>query len=88
MNRGVLCLVLCLALVSPLLAASGFEFWPGVKYDPAIPTFEKVLGYSTGDRITAPADIVRYMEALAQAVPSRMKVWDKIMFFSIYPQFF
>jgi len=63
-------------MVAPLAAAARFEFWPGTSYDPAIPTERKVLGYNPGDRITTPADIIRYLEALAAAAPSRMKVYQ------------
>lgn len=60
-----------------------FEFWPGAVYDPAIPTVEEVLGYSTGDRITRPSDVIVYFEALAKAAPDRIviteyaRTWEK-----------
>ena len=57
-------------------AAQKSEMWPGAQYDPAIPTMEKVLGYSPGERIAPHADIVRYMEALAASAPARMKVFE------------
>src|ERR1700738_4163732 len=53
-----------------------FEFWPGAAYDPAIPTEKKVLGREPGDRVSSPDEILRYMEALASAAPSRMKLFD------------
>ncbi|MBI3679290.1 MAG: peptidase M14 [Acidobacteria bacterium] len=56
--------------------APKFEFWPGAQYDPAIPTFRKVLGYDPGERISSHANLIRYMEALAAAAPARMKVYD------------
>ena len=52
------------------------EFWPGAAYDPAIPTFEKVLGYGAGEQISSPEQLLRYLEALAGAAPNRMKVFD------------
>ena len=55
---------------------SRFEYWPGSQYDPAIPTSRKVLGYDIGDRVSSHANLIRYMEALAAAAPSRMKVFD------------
>ncbi|MFN7936249.1 MAG: M14 metallopeptidase family protein [Bryobacteraceae bacterium] len=55
--------------------ASRFVFWPGVSYDPAVPEFQKVLGYAPGERISSHANLMRYMEALAAAAPSRMKIF-------------
>lgn len=53
----------------------GFEYWPGVQYDPTIPTVRKILGYDAGERISSHANLMRYMEALAAAAPSRMKIF-------------
>ena len=58
------------------LAQPKLEFWPGTQYDPAIPTIQKVLGYGPGERISSHANLMRYMEALAQAAPARMKVFE------------
>lgn len=52
------------------------EFWPGASYDPSIPGHQAILGYGPGERITSPANIVRYLESLAGAAPRRMKVFD------------
>ena len=52
------------------------EFWPSVIYDPAVPTFKKVLGYEPGERISSHAQIMRYMEAIATAQPSRMQMFE------------
>ncbi len=71
----------CLPLL-PLLAAASlfaqarFEFWPGAVYDPAIPTFRQVLGHDPAERIAWHSGLVKYMEALAQAAPRRMKIFD------------
>ena len=35
----------------PTLAQDDY-FFPGADYDPSIPTFEDVLGYAPGERIT------------------------------------
>jgi hypothetical protein len=67
--------VLLLA-IAPLYAQKPFEFWPGTSYDSKIPTVHQVLGYDAGDRVTSHAGIVRYMEALAAAAPTRMKMFD------------
>jgi len=66
-------------LVSTLIggyayATDDFVFWPNADYDPAIPTFEDVLGYQPGERITWHADAIRYFEALAEAAPDRISV--------------
>ena len=63
--------VLPFALAQPKL-----EFWPGTQYDPAIPAMQKVLGYGPGERISSHTNLMRYMEALAQAAPARMKVFE------------
>jgi hypothetical protein len=65
-------------LILGVAAVSGqrFEFWPGAQYDPAIPTVGKVLGYDAGERISSHANLMRYMEALAAAAPSRMKIFE------------
>ncbi|EAQ98244.2 M14 family zinc carboxypeptidase [Congregibacter litoralis] len=50
--------------------------WPADDYDPAIPTIEGVLGYSTGERITWSHDVRRYFDALAMAAPKRVRIID------------
>ena len=50
------------------------ELWPGARYDPMIPTLEAVVGHDFREEITAPADVVRYMEALAEAAPGRSRL--------------
>lgn len=57
-------------------AAQEFPFWPGVSCDASVPTLEKVAGHRPGEKITRPADIVRYLEALTAAAPNRIKVFD------------
>jgi len=55
-------------------AQDDFVFWPDADYDPAIPTFEDVLGYAPGERITWHADAIHYFEALTKAAPERISV--------------
>ncbi len=74
--RKILVGLIALVSLLPASAQTKFEFWPGTNYDPAIPTEAKVLGYNSGERITTPDNIIRYLEALAAAAPSRMKVFD------------
>ena len=70
------CLLVALLVCAPAPAQQPFEFWPGVRYDPAIPTHQKVLGYQPAERITSPEGLIRYLEALAAADPKRMKLFD------------
>ena len=55
-------------------AEDGFVFWPDADYDPAVPSFEDVLGYAPGERITWHANAIRYFEALVKAAPDRISV--------------
>jgi hypothetical protein len=61
-------------LTNLVLAQDEFVFWPNADYDPAIPTVEDVLGYTSGERITWHRDAIRYFEALAEAAPERISV--------------
>ena len=67
-------LAVFLIAAAALCAQGRFEFWPGAAYDPAVPTFEKVLGYGAGEKLASHADIVKYFETLAAASGGRMKV--------------
>jgi Zinc carboxypeptidase len=46
--------------------ASSWEFYPGGRYDPSVPAWTDVLGYSPGERITRCGDVARYLAALAE----------------------
>jgi hypothetical protein len=61
---------------APLLAQPTSEMWPGAAYDPAIPTFRKVLGFEAGERLSSPAQVKQYFDALAAAAPARIKVFE------------
>lgn len=67
---------LTFALGSFTVFADNQAMWPGVKYNADIPTFEQVLGYDVGERITSYADMHRYFEALHQAAPDRIKLHE------------
>ena len=69
-----LLLVIAAAPTGPGRAAEPFATWPGVAYDSDVPTIEQVLGYAPGSRITRPADALRYLEALAEHAPERLKI--------------
>lgn len=66
---------ICLLWMSVAVAAQGFEFLPGAKYDPAIPTLKKVVGHDIGEKITMHHEAEKYMTALQQAAPTRIKVF-------------
>ncbi len=57
-----------------LLLAAALELSPGTTYDPAIPTLRAVAGYASGEEITAPETVTRYLEALAAAAPDRTRL--------------
>ena len=50
------------------------ELAPGTVYDPAIPTLEEVVGHDFGEVVTPPDDVIRYIEALAEAAPDRTRL--------------
>ncbi|WP_281300562.1 MULTISPECIES: M14 family metallopeptidase [unclassified Iodidimonas] len=77
MLRGWLSVLLLLGLLIGSARADGvFTAWPDTRFDPAIPSFEAVLGYEPGSRITRPDEALRYLEALEAAAPDRMKIID------------
>lgn len=55
---------------------AAFEFWPGARYDPAVPSLKSVIGHANGERITRPEDAVRYLGALRRATPERMRLFE------------
>src|SRR5687768_13822056 len=70
MESAILTALFCLWFVP----ASAQGLWPNTTYDPAIPTLKTVVGHESGEAITAPADVVRYLEALAKAAPDRTRL--------------
>ncbi|MDV6316312.1 M14 family zinc carboxypeptidase [Idiomarina sp. HP20-50] len=49
---------------------------PEANYRDSAVTVEQVLGYPIGSRITSPADMSRYFEALKQAYPNQVKLLE------------
>jgi len=49
---------------------------PGTRYDASIPTLTEVAGHDFGEVITPPDDVIRYMEALAAAAPTRTHLFQ------------
>ncbi len=68
---ATIALAALLQLPGPQAPASPGEFVPGTNYDPAIPTLESVVGHEVWEVVTPPDQVVRYFQALAEAVPDR-----------------
>ena len=66
--------VALLGAVVPALggAALAQSFLDGT-FDPAIPTLRAVVGHEPGERITSPEEANRYMDALVEAAPDRVR---------------
>lgn len=72
--RGVLTSV-CLTLILAVPAyAQDPPFWPGAKYDAAIPTLQQVVGHDPGAEISTPEQIGVYLQALQKAAPTRTRL--------------
>ena len=67
-------LLLSLWAVQPALGEDAF--WPGVTYDPGVPTMEQVLGHAPGERIVSHAEILKYLDALTEARPEQIQVHE------------
>ncbi|MFC3092793.1 peptidase M14 [Alteromonas sediminis] len=76
LNNLMLYIAMSISIPSAAVAETPAQepMWPGASYDPAIPTFEKVLGFSPGERISNYHQIQRYFEALQEAAPDRIKL--------------
>ncbi|MBT3708507.1 MAG: hypothetical protein HOG19_03625, partial [Gammaproteobacteria bacterium] len=64
-------LLLCSGAHTSSAAEHHDALWPNTTYDERIPTFDEVLGYKVGEKITSYADMLRYFEALESAAPER-----------------
>ena len=79
MSARVLAVVVAglLGAGSPAGAAGEFlSVLPAATFDTAVPTIEAITGAGWGAEVTTPDQIVAYARALAQAVPSRVRVID------------
>ena len=72
MHRAAL--TLCLALAAGPTYAQEAPFWPGARYDPAIPTVRQVLGHEPGAEISPPEQVGQYLQALQKAAPTRTRL--------------
>ena len=76
MVRPVIAAFVSLLVMAVPVTGNAVEYWPGADYDPAIPTVSQVLGYSSGERITDVRDARRYFEALVDAAPERVRLFE------------
>ena len=60
------------------VAAQGADepFWPGARYDPAVPTLKQVLGHDPAAEITPPEQFGPYLQGLQRAVPARSRLYE------------
>lgn len=65
-----------LILLAAIAVAADDSLWPGVEYDPSVPSFEDVLGHAVGERIVSHTDILEYLDALAEARPRQLQVFE------------
>jgi len=76
----------CLHLFYSLIISTTFSFtllasdletmWANSEYNSAIPTFNQVLGYGVGEKITNYSDMLSYFEALERAAPKQIKLFE------------
>ena len=59
-------------LINPAFAEE--PFWPDAELSADVPTLTSVLGHDHGEKISAPEQLVRYLEALADAAPERTRL--------------
>ncbi|MDT8408007.1 MAG: M14 family zinc carboxypeptidase [Wenzhouxiangellaceae bacterium] len=55
--------------------AGAADFLPGSQYHANAPVFEQVLGYASGERISSPANVRKWFDALEQAYPERIRIF-------------
>ncbi len=66
-------LVTILAALTLQMPANAQSFLEG-EFDPAIPTLTEVVGHAPGERITSVSEATRYMQALVEAAPERVRM--------------
>ncbi|MCA1780087.1 MAG: hypothetical protein LC637_12100, partial [Xanthomonadaceae bacterium] len=70
---GFLLLAIVVAF-SPPISAGAADFLPDSRYAADAPRFADVLGYPAGDRISSPAKVRTWFEALQDAYPDRIRI--------------
>ena len=73
---SILFLAILLSAAPFTTAEDSFVYWPGVRYDPAIPTPKAVTGHEPGEWIYSHGEMMAYFDALAEAQPNRIKVFE------------
>ena len=71
--RTSLILLFLLVAVCGTARGQAFEYLPGAKYDPSIPTLKQIVGYNWGEQITMHHEMERYAKALEQSSGGRLK---------------
>ncbi|MEK6703638.1 MAG: M14 family zinc carboxypeptidase, partial [Planctomycetota bacterium] len=51
-------------------------FFPGAKYDAAVPTPDSILGYRLGDKAARHAEVEAVIKAIADKAPARVKLFE------------
>lgn len=69
-------LIISVVFSFALLASDTETMWAGSKYSSSIPTFDQVLGYGVGEKITNYPDMLRYFEALERAAPKQIRLFE------------
>jgi hypothetical protein len=71
--RTSLSVLLLLIVFSKTTSSQTFEYLPGAKYDPSIPTLKQITGHAWGEKITMHHEMERYARALEQSSGGRLK---------------
>jgi hypothetical protein len=75
-KRVAVALMIAVVSAAGAGAAEFFGILPAAAHDPAVPTLEKVLGFGWGEEITDPDQVLKYADALAKAVPARVRLLE------------
>ena len=62
-------------LLASSIQADATNFLPETDYAADAPRFEAVLGYDAGERISSPANVRKWFDALEAAYPDRIKIF-------------
>ena len=62
-------------LLASSVQADANDFLPETEYAADAPGFEEVLGYAAGERISSPAEVRKWFDALETAYPDRIKIF-------------
>lgn len=71
---AVLGLGIAATAMSPFATQAQAQSFLEAQFDPAIPTLTEVVGHEPGERITSPDEANRYLQALVEAAPERVRM--------------